>query len=162
MQLFKINYMLESGQSMSVVMLSDSREEAMRALYKKQKNILHLDQFGTGDVVHLITDNVIEQIVNSTPKVKNLKAEIQKLKEHLMDSDDEIQRLQDIAFSAPSPVDNNEISMLHDKIIALETEKVELQANGVVEEKFICPECLKSFKSPAGVKTHYKKVHKEK
>jgi hypothetical protein len=183
MKLFRLYYTLKNNTSMIVGMIADNREQAIDSLRKRQKNIHSIERIYIGEDVHAFSDNIVNNLTQNNPKTTAFKKEIQYLKNLLLDSDDEIERLQKLTTdSAPKMhVNSGEMEMLHNKIVELETEKMELMegksepkvvekiVEKIVEvegtekivEKFICPECLKSFKSPKGVGIHYKRQHKE-
>ena len=65
-----------------------------------------------------------------------------------------IKQLESELKSLPEQIPDDKMEM---KVKALEEE---LKLQGVVE-KFICPECLKSYKNPKGVRMHFNKMHKK-
>lgn len=178
MKLFRLYYTLQNNASLVVGMVADNREQAIATLKARQKNIKSIDSIFIGEDIHAFTDNIVDNLIQNSPKLGMLKKEIQYLKNLLHDSDDEIERLQNLgASSTVQPTINvNEVTMLHNKIVALEMENMNLRENKPaevekpiveqVEDKkpdsgVICPICNKTFKSERGLKIHTKSQHKE-
>jgi len=159
MKAFKIDYSLKNGASMSVGVIADNREQAVEVLLKKQINISNISGVSIGWDLHVMSDNVKQNLIHGRSDIKKLKDEIQYLKNCLMDSDDEIEKLRLNIMEKPIINTNiDEVSMLHEKIVQLEIEKEQISKG---QDRFICPECLKQFKNPRGVKMHFNKMHKE-
>ena len=212
MKAIKIKYTLKNGNTMVVGIIADNREQAVKTLLDRQKNVKNLVQVEIGMDLHIMTNSIKYTLLQGKEEIKKLKTELQHLKSCLMTADDDIEILR----SSKANVSNDtryvkEIEMLHEKIVQMEIDKpnsskqidtkkytdeieklkaeistlktdieihkaesldlTKLHDESQVEmeklkktqgfDKFICPECLKSFKSPKGVKLHFNKMHKE-
>lgn len=163
MKFVKINYSLKTGGNFTFCIVADNRESAVKYLKQRQGGIQSINSIFMGDVIHAIDNNIIDNLLNSTKKVKKLKEDIQYLKNCLVESDEIIEKLRDQPIQQQE-TNVNEISMLHEKIVELETEKLELeqQLSGTVKEnkKFKCSSCDKDFDTEKALKIHEGRMHK--
>jgi hypothetical protein len=127
MRLFKIKYVLTNNVTMNVGIVANNREESIKYLKNHQKNIRSIEMITIGDEIHAIEESIVDIYINKKDKVKKLKEDIQYLKNCLLESDEIIEKLQ--SNPVEKPVNVNEIGMLHEKIVQLETEKMELMEN---------------------------------
>jgi len=121
---------------MVVGIVADNREQAIETLHKRQKNVKSIERIFMGDQIHVISDHIMSNSVQNDVAIKVYKKEIQYLKNLLMDSDDEIKRLQELSFDAKPQVavGANEIEILHEKIVDLEMEIMELRGQNNLEK----------------------------
>jgi hypothetical protein len=112
---------------MTVGILADNRESAIDFLLKKQPNVKTINSVMIGDDIHVVETNVMQSLMNTTDIVKDLKKEVMRLKEYLLDSDNTIAKLRDEITKNPVQAQNfNEIAMLQEKIVEMEMEKIKL------------------------------------
>ena len=190
MRFIKINYTLRNNNTMSVGIIADNRESAIKCLFEKQPNIKSVNSVFIGDEIHAIDSNVTDNLLRTTSMVKNLKDDIFRLKEYLLESDNTIAKLRDESLNVPKQTaDINEISMLHEKIVQLEMEKMELEKGsspvvqntievdrlkGRIKEleaminkteppliQYTCEFCGETFDNEKGLKIHTSRKHKE-
>jgi chemotaxis response regulator CheB len=127
MRLIKISYTLKNHNMMTVGILADNRESAIDFLLKKQPNVKTINSVMIGDDIHVVETNVMQSLMNTTDIVKDLKKEVMRLKEYLLDSDNTIAKLRDEITKNPVQAQNfNEIAMLQEKIVEMEMEKIKL------------------------------------
>lgn len=173
---YNISYVLQNNNQYTVGILANNKEEAMKTLYSKQKNIKNISSVSTSSKIHIISENILRNSVGLFEEIKKLKNENMKIKNHLMDSEDELSELKNSSFSENKlTIDSQEANIeLENKIIELETKLFELENKSTKirkskkkkkespeKSKIICLTCLKEFDTIKLLDEHKKEEHKD-
>jgi len=150
-KLFKISYELSNTSQLTAGIVANSKEKATSYLKAKVPSVSKINSVSSVADIHAVDNEVTDQIVNNSEKIKDYKRRITELNNRLSGYEQELQDLQE-------QVDNKNQASQQPTVTSAEIKEA-------FEEKtkklYCCPYCDFETEKKEGLKQHISKKHSE-